>query len=552
MNTRHLSGILSLLMSAAAAAFGAMGNDSHLNDYDVKHYDLALQFNFLQRTFKGSVVVEADMVRPTQVFVLSAANGTITIDSVLIEGKKTPFIHKDDQLSVILPANRTGHHQIRCTVFYNGHARFEGQYDTGGISITIVGGLGRVSTSSEPFFARNWWPCKDVPDDKATATIKITVPGNLTAISNGVLKSTVRDNENAVFTWETVYPIATYLVSVTVGSYRQFTDAYTSLDGSKRMKILYYVFPEDYNKARKDFQHTAEIIKYFASTFCEYPFIKEKFGYVEVNGNMTMENQTICSIDDRLITGDGHYRSTLVHEIAHHWWGDLLTPANWTQTWLNEGFASYAEALYAEHSEGVEGYRSIINNFMNVKPGQYAGSVIGRTDTLYWDSFSPRVYNKGAVVLHMLRGVMGDSAFFAAMRNYVNNPKFRFANVTTADFENECEKTYGKTLKWFFDEWIYAYTEGIDRPEYSYAWSTEPAGNAYQVTLTLEQTTAGKLLYTMPMSVTVSSNTMSKSFMIVDSSAVQSFTFQVPDKPFWFDIDSHNWIFKSMNRKNRF
>src|SRR5206468_2050391 len=125
---------------------------------------------------------------------------------------------------------------------------------------------------------------------------------------------------------------------------------------------------------------------------------------------LTMENQTVCSIQNSMITGDRKYElSSVVHETAHQWWGNLITPGNWKHTWLSEGFAEYAEALYLEHRRGAEMYHEYIGKMMAFAPGAFAGPIVGRSDTAFWDSFAPRVYHKGALVLHMLRGIMGDS-----------------------------------------------------------------------------------------------------------------------------------------------
>src|SRR5204862_3769224 len=130
--------------------------------------------------------------------------------------------------------------------------------------------------------------------------------------------------------------------------------------------------------------------------------------YAEVDGELTMENQTAISIQQSLITGDTTNETTIVHETAHQWWGNLITPLTWKDTWLGEGFATYAEALYREFHYSPASYGRFMDWLMAAEQGRYAGPVVGRSDTSFWDSFNPRVYNKGAIVLHMLRGAVGD------------------------------------------------------------------------------------------------------------------------------------------------
>ena len=304
-------------------------------------------------------------------------------------------------------------------------------------------------------------------------------------------------------------------------------------------------------KARIDFSGTGQMIRFLAKTFCEYPFIDEKFGFVETMGNVTMENQTICSIEQHLVTGDRKEELTYFHELAHHWWGDLITPADWHHTWLNEGFATYAEALYLESARGPGEYRRYMDRLMSGPQGEYAGSVFGRTDTAFWDSFAPRVYRKGAIVLHMLRGIVGDSAFFAIMRNYLNDPHIRYGNARTEDFIRQCEAVRGDDLGWFFRQWVFASTDSIDRPEIEYSWSEAPGDPASTVTLTLEQKTAGRLLYRLPMTVELASADSARTYMIVDSMAVQGFRFPVPGKTQHMVLDPGGRLFMILRPKDQ-
>ncbi|MBI4547369.1 MAG: M1 family metallopeptidase [Ignavibacteriae bacterium] len=542
------SSLLLILAFVSLRSNAGVLNDPSLNDYDVAQYVLSLSFNLTKKSFQGSVVVNARALKPLSHFVLSASNQTLTIDSVLYNNTKTIYNHSDDHLVIELPTAIQAQSQFDVTLYYRGTSSFQGQYEGGGV---LFSESNRIATISEPNFARMWWPCKDVPSDKATAAMTITVPESLTAVSNGALKDVQRHGGTATYYWETTYPIATYLISVVAASYREFSEFYEG-PGGKRMKISYFVFPEDEDAAKIDFQNTTKILHFFASKFCEYPFIDEKFGFAEVEGALTMENQTICSIQQSMITGKGTYESTFVHEIAHHWWGNMITPVSWHHTWLNEGFATYAEALYREHIKGYDAYQSYIDRLMSAENGVYAGSVIGQSDTAFWDSFAPRVYAKGAIILHMLRGAVGDSVFFAIMRNYVNNQKYRYGNAETEDFIRECEKVYGQSLKWFFDQWVFAYTDSIDRPEYEYAWRAQQASSQYNLILDITQNTAAHLIYKMPLDIIVKSAHSTYSFTIVDSLATQTFFLPFPEKPEAVEIDKENKVFKVLKQKEGF
>lgn len=526
----------------------AQSNDNRIYLYDAEHYDLAIRFNVPQKTFSGSVGFHVTILQPLSELVLSASNATLTIDSVVSGKTRLEFRHSNDHLTITMPTTLQRASRINATVYYHGVAVFGGEYEGGGVYIDSDEGKARIVTGSEPMFARTWWPCKDMPSDKATASITITVPSALTAVSNGKLTQTIRDTVAATYVWATQYPIATYLVSIAAAEYSEFSDIYKGIDG-KEMPIRYYVFPEDVENAKLDFQNTSKILGFFATTFGEYPFIEEKYGYAEVIGNVTMENQTISSIEKSMITGTRQSELTLVHETAHQWWGNLITPANWKETWLNEGFASYAEALYLEHSEGRSAYDHHVIRMMAFKQGQLAGSVIGKTESSFWDSFSARVYYKGALVLHMLRSMIGDSEFFTIMKNYLVNPRLRYGNATTRDFIAECEQVHGKNLQWFFDQWVYASTDSIDRPELYYHWNTDSTSDQYQVTINLEQRTASQLLYRLPFSISVQVQDTIYRFPVIDSLAMQSFTLHVPERPTNIFIDKENAVFKIIKHR---
>lgn len=539
--------ILSLLIAAILPTLTLAQLNEHkpADSFDVVHYDVSIDFDLRHHSFRGSVGVTSQALESLHGIDLNASNETLTIDSVFSDDMKMEFTHSSQLLTVDFPEAVPTGTQFEVSIFYHGISIYDGEYDGGGIYFISDT---RLATISEPNFARMWWPSKDRPSDKATAHITITVPESLTAVSNGILKEVRHKNGKATFVWETNYPIATYLVSMAVAQYQQFSETYTGLDGTQ-MPVTNYAYPEDLQPAMIDFQNTVSILKFFSSTFREYPFLHEKFGNVEVDGNTTMEHQTICSIQKSMITGKRTEELTFVHETAHHWWGDFITPLNWKHTWLSEGFATYAEALYLESTAGKDSANRYIKGWMGEEQGIYAGSVIGKTDTAFWDSFAPRVYNKGALVLHMLRGVVGDSLFFAAMKGYLNNPALAYGNAQTEDFVKECEKASGRSLRWFFDEWVYSSPDSIDRPEYVYSWDTRPDQGKHLVTLRLEQATASKLLYRMPITITLVSRESRTHRVVTDSLASQSFSFTSDVEPTDLLVDNENMIMKILRKQ---
>ena len=528
----------------------AEANDPTSSSFDVTQYDISIAFDLQTKTLTGRVLLTATSLQSTNEVIFNASPVTLTIDSVFWGNKNLLIKQEQDVVHALLPVQLEQHTAFELAIYYHGMARFDGRYDSGGVYIPDSVHFTRLFTSSEPTFARCWWPCKDSPSDKAPVRMHVTVPDNLIAASNGLLRKVEKKNGLATYHWETHYPIATYLVSLAVAPYIEQDDIYTSMSG-EQMPITYYVYPNDTAKARIDFQNIKNMLRFLSDKFGEYPFIKEKFGIAEVDGNTTMENQTLCSIQTDLITGKQRGELTFLHEMAHHWWGDLVTPTTWNHTWLSEGFAQYTEALYLEHTKGIDAYRSYINRLMAPRMGAYAGSIIGKSDTAFWDSFAGRVYFKGALVLHMLRGIVRDSLFFSIMKQYANDPAFRYGNARTEDFVRVCEKTSTQPLQWFFNEWVYATTDSIDRPVYEYAWTVDSSHNN-NISLTIEQPYAEKLLYRMPFRLSVWSNGTEQFFPVVDSLPIQNFSLNAVGKVDSLNIDRDGWVFKSMKKKEKF
>jgi len=186
---------------------------------------------------------------------------------------------------------------------------------------------------------------------------------------------------------------------------------------------------------------------------------------------------------------------------------------------------------------------------MGNEQGRYAGSITGKSDTSFWDSFAPRVYNKGALVLHMLRGVTGDSLFFVIMRNYLANPVRSYGNATTEDFIRECESITGTPMKWFFDQWVFNAPESIDRPEYRYRWESTEEGSGFSTTLHLEQPTADRQFYRMPVRISLVYDGARTDTTVENTFPSQSYTFTTKNRPADLLIDAGDKIMKIVTRE---
>jgi len=447
-------------------AFSSQFSKTDQADFDVNYYQINLNIDPTAEIISGNVTTKATSNISGLSEITLDFFDNMNVDSVVSEGDTLNFTHSDNKLVITLAGVYDPGASFSVTVYYSGHPLTAGGFKS--FDFGQHQGFPMISALSQPFGSPAWWPCKDDPNDKADSVdIIITVPDTFVVASNGKLISeTVNADSTKTFFWAERYPISNYLVSLAITNYEVFSDYYKYSD-TDSMEVVYYVYPEHLAEAEEDFNITVDAIQYFSSIIGEYPFIDEKYGMAEFTWGGAMEHQTCTSYGQGLISGNHRYDSYLVHELAHQWFGDLVTMKRWSHIWLNEGFASYSEALWFGHVGGEQAYFDYMNEF---DQGLFPTSVFVYDSTNIGELFSRTVYDKGAWVLHMLRHVMGDSAFFDALINYKD--VFAFGTATTEDFRDVCEVEYGHDLNWFFDQWVY----GRYRPSYEFVWSDSIAG----------------------------------------------------------------------------
>ena len=505
-------------------------------NYDVTGYTINLNIWPVNKTIDGSVVITGKSKITGLTHLEFNLFSNMTVDSITQNGSPLTFNHAGNLVDVQLPAFLGTDSVFSVEIFYHGNPQSIG---LGSWRWSTHSGNPIISTLSEPFGAPTWWPCKDDPADKADSVfLNITVPENLVVASNGLLKAVTPAPDNRhTYSWETRYPISNYLVSLAISNYAEFGDWYVSASGDS-MPLVYYVYPEHLAAAQEDFSVTDEMISAFAEIYGEYPFIEEKYGMAIFSWGGAMEHQTMTSYGSGLITGNHTYDWINAHELAHQWFGDLITMKRWSHIWLNEGFASYSEAMWMESLYGKTAYH---NYLASQDPGFFSGSLFVTDSTNENALFSNTVYDKGSWALHMLRGVLGDSLFFAGIRSYATDSSLVFGNATTEDFRDICEAVSGMDLDWYFDEWVYR----AGRPNYQYDWKV--TGNRpFTTTLTLKQTNA--VPYKMPIQIYLFGDGLDSTVTVWDSLAYQQFQFVTNDAPIDVQVDPDNWILKNIDR----
>lgn len=389
-------------------------------------------------------------------------------------------------------------------------------------------------TLSEPFGARDWWPCKQDLNDKIDSVdIITTVPAGNRVASNGVLLSETASGADVIFHWKTRHPIAAYLIAIAATNYVYYSD-YVHLTSGDSIEVLNYVYPENLSTAPTETAKIVEIIQLFDSLTILYPFADEKYGHAQFGWGGGMEHQTMSFVV-------AFNYSLIAHECAHQWFGDHVTCGSWEDIWLNEGFATYMQGLTEERYTPATWY-----NWKSAKIGNITGipdgSVLCSDTTSVGRIFDGRLtYNKGSYVLHMLRWKLGDAAFFQTLKNYLNDPLLSGAYAKTPDLIAHAEAASGQSLSTFFDQWYYK--QGF--PSYQTLWGQ--TGSNVNVTINQTQSHASVSFFEMPVPVKFIGATQDTTIVFNHTFSGQTFTATIPFQILSAQFDPELWILSANN-----
>lgn len=503
---------------------------------DVVYYKLDLTLTTNPNYLKGIVTIHAKSLYDGTTSLTLDLNNNLSVDSVWSEGKRLSITHSANVLTIQLGKSYLKGELITLDVIYRGMPVSSG---FGSFAFSQQSdGTPWIWTLSEPYGSRDWWPCKDHPNDKADSLdVWITCAGNLKAGSQGKLIE-VRDNGNGTKThkWKHRYPISTYLVSLAIGNYREFSNwfKYSPTDS---MEVLNYVTPASETIAKRDLPITVKVLEIFSDIFGPYPFLDEKYGHAQFGWGGGMEHQTMSSMG-------GFSEGLVAHELAHQWFGDLITMRTWPDIWLNEGFATYSVPLFRERYYGKASYWTSMNTEIS-RAKNAIGSIYVTDTTSTSKLFNGNlVYGKGATVLHMLRKVVGDSLFFRAIKAYGTDQRFMFGTASTEDLREVFETITGTDLKYFFNQWIYG--EGF--PEYSLAWGSIAEYGSNKVRVTIDQTMrTNPTFFKMPIDIRFYGQGKDTTVRVMNDLGWQTYLFSIPFSPDSVKLDPDNWILKTVS-----
>jgi aminopeptidase N len=413
--------------------------------YDVASYRLRVRYDPETDHLTGNATISATATEDLSRFNLDLAGLNVT--SVTVNGVRAADDHDGAELVVTPVAGLTRGGQFAVEVGYEGVPTPVTGSDLGSTGFTSTPD-GAIALG-QPESASTWFPVNDHPQDKATYDIELTVPEGLAALSNGVPLGSATTDGWTTWKWSERTPMASYLATAVIGDYRVETGSH---DGKPMVTAIAASLPLA-GEAAASIARTGEIADFLATRFGPYPF--EAYGGVAVNDDRiryALETQS------RPVYGPSFFRrganpGVVAHELAHQWFGNSVSIARWSELWLNEGFASYAEWLWEEHDGG----RTAQRNFET----EYAGTDWSRPalDPGRSGLFSRAVYKRGALTVHALRLAVGDDAFFRILRTWT--AERRDASVTTADLITVAERVSGQSLRPLFDAWL----SGTTAPE---------------------------------------------------------------------------------------
>lgn len=458
-------------------------------NYDVKWYDISIRVNDTTEILYGTVAFVAettvDGVGQVDVDFYSG----MTIDVIEGPSGSLSYTRAGNVVTITLDRTYDAGEQFRFDFNYHGHP-VEGGFQA--FAFDWYNLKRSISSLSEPYFARTWWPCKDRMDDKPDSIgIHIEVDTAFYCASNGTLDSitAVTGGNSRTFHYTCRYPIATYLFSVAIAPFVVWQQDYVYNNGQNTMPVIHHVYADRYTQSLTTWGQTPQMITYLAGVYGPYPFPNEKYGHANFNWGGAMEHQTVTSMNGTSSFGFSTW--VIVHELSHQWWGDMVTCKSWHDIWLNEGWASYSEAVYELERAGWPNYHAYMNS-MAYKGG---GTVWCDDTTNVWRIFNGSLsYDKGAWVAHMLRGVVGEVPFAAGIQAYRN--AFAYGAATTQEFKDVWESATGIDLDPFIDQWIY----GQYYPKYDYFYMDEPSDSGgYDIYLVVKQTqTTQPTVFQMP------------------------------------------------------
>jgi aminopeptidase N len=481
------------LNSVRLSATGLRRHAEHTTDgylrqsaFDVLHYHLSISITDTNNLIRGKAVVTVHRLDIADTTLVLDLKGMI-VTSIRVGEAMARYLRREEKMEIVLPPGNGTDDTLRVTIHYQGEPG-DGLYlrENKFKRRTIF-------ADNWPDRARYWFPGIDHPSDKATVEFHITVPERYTVVANGRLRQEHHNlNGTKTWHWHEEVPIPTYCMVFGAAEF-----SVLQLGESLNVPLSYYVFPGDAAVAEKSFGRTGQMVQFFSEKIGPYPY--EKLALVQSSTRFGgMENASAIFLAESAL-GSPRTEGTTAHEIAHQWFGDSVAEADWHHLWLSEGFATYFEALFFEHADGKAAFRDVMRrnreNYLQFARDNHR-PILDTTVTNYLALLNANNYSKAAWVLNMLRHELGEQNFWTGIREYYQN--YQNGNAMTDDFRRALEGASGKSLEWFFQQWLWQ----PGHPVIKLDWRWQPKARA--VLITLRQLQAGTF-FRLPLELEIAS-----------------------------------------------
>ncbi|MFC6999386.1 M1 family aminopeptidase [Rufibacter roseus] len=509
-----------------------------MRQYDINYYKLNLELERNSLDVRGSVTIGATVLANGFVNFAFELHPDMQLQQVLIDGVNSEVIRTGGEAIATLRAAKNNKQKVKVEIFYSGRAPSGASAAIGnGLNTAVAQPWGKqvLWSLSEPFAAYEWFPCKQLLADKADSVeVWVTTDVNNKVGSNGVLQRvTPMPNQKHRFEWKSTYPIAYYLISVAVSQYQEYSFEVPIPGVNQPVFVQNYIYdhPQALATYKAGIDRTADFLQIFSEMFGPYPFYKEKYGHSMAPMGGGMEHQTMTTQQDFGFT-------LTAHELGHQWWGDEVTNADWSHIWLNEGFASYSELLALERlqPDQRQTWLNRASQFALIPP---KGQVFVQDSTNVSRIFYyPLTYMKAGFVLHMLRHTLQEDAlFFKVLQEY--RKEFRYKVATTRGFQRVAEWVTGRSLSYFFDQWVY----GEGYPSFNVTWNQEE-NNLY---LKSVQTTSSAATPFFRTEVEYKITTTLKDTVVLlqHDSPTKQYKFRVSGQVLSITVDPNQWLLEN-------
>ena len=512
-------------------------------EYDALHYKLAFTFDDAAKAVFGRADVTVSSLRD--------ALGRIVLDATQFKvedvrdekGGTLPFEQGSGTLTVVLPQGLAYGEKTTFSV------RYTIKDPRRGIKFVPASPdhPAQINTYSWPEDARAWFPCFDSPNDKASSEVLATVRKGWNVLSNGRLIDVVEDKAAATSTyhWLQDRPHPIYNIMLVAGPFEVLKDRLGDLP------VDYWVYPQAISDAPRSFRKTPAMIDFYGRIF-DYPYPWAKYDqvcYAGYGGGMEATSSTMLgddTIHDARADQDFPSDGLVAHELAHQWWGDLITERHWTDVWLSESFATYAEYLWTRHDKGDdEGALNLEEkkaSYLREARTRYIRPLVFNRFNEPWEVMDSHSYPKGAAVLHVLRAVVGDAPFFRALSLFLHRYEFRSAD--THDLMEAFKDATGRNMDGFFDQWVFR----PGHPVFEASWTWDDAARKAKLLIVQAQDTAqGVPIYRMPVRIGLFTASGKRVEAIELSKREELFEFSCEARPFLVRFDEGNLLFKEIS-----